>query len=235
MPPAKRQPDPPPARPDRDLPVADPAANLSPTARRILAAARRVLLRDGFGGLTFDAISAEAGENRALIRYYFGNKGGLVTALVDWMDHKDTLALVKRLAAGEQERENFTVLLRLQRDNCKAVRENRLFYDLVPHILRDPAMRKRLAGMYKWYREFDGRVLAPDAAPQKKAEAERLASLAIAVYDGMILQRACDPAFDVDAAYETWERLMRSALEELDGESWRTSATEPGEADASGV
>ncbi|MEE4274421.1 MAG: TetR family transcriptional regulator, partial [Thermoleophilia bacterium] len=45
----------------------DAAAELSPTARRILAAARRVLGRAGFKGLTLEAIAAEAGENKASI------------------------------------------------------------------------------------------------------------------------------------------------------------------------
>jgi AcrR family transcriptional regulator len=65
------------------LPVRDPLPDLPPTARRILTAAQRVLVRDGFRDLTFQAVGAEAGENPALTRYYFGSKAGLIEALVD--------------------------------------------------------------------------------------------------------------------------------------------------------
>ncbi len=65
-----------------DFPI-DPTPDLGPTAKRILDAGVRVLDREGFGGLTFERIAAESGENGALIRYHFGSKAGLVSALVD--------------------------------------------------------------------------------------------------------------------------------------------------------
>lgn len=205
----------PPAPHGQALPVADPAAELSPTAKRILTAARRVLSRDGFTGLTFEAISAEAGENKALIRYYFGNKNGLITALVDWIDHDDSVKLIRELSADESERDRIGVLLRMQRDGCKCVKDSQLFYDLLPHVLRDRTLRVRLGELYQWYRDLDGWVLAPDVSGETKVEVERLAVLTIAVCDGITLQCASDAGFDVDAVYLVWERLLKSALREL--------------------
>ena len=57
------------------------------TAQRILAAARRLLVRDGFTALTLSAIADEAQESKASIGYHFGNKDGLVAALVDSLTH----------------------------------------------------------------------------------------------------------------------------------------------------
>jgi aminoglycoside phosphotransferase (APT) family kinase protein len=48
----------------RDLTIGDPAPPLAPTTWRILGAARRILDRDGFDALTFEAVGAESGENR---------------------------------------------------------------------------------------------------------------------------------------------------------------------------
>jgi AcrR family transcriptional regulator len=205
------------ALPGKKLPVADPVTELSPTARRILVATRKVLARKGFSGLTFDAISAESGENRALIRYHFGSKAGLVAALVEWLDHEDSATLVRTLSGDQTTIDRPGALLRMQREGCKASRPTEPFFDLVPHILRDKAMRARFAELYRWYREYDGWVLAPDAEGEAKAEAERLGTLAIAVYDGLALQRASDPSLDIDALYETWERLLKGALDELGG------------------
>ena len=68
---------------------------LAPTAQRILAAARRLLVRDGFTALTLSAIAVEAEESKASIGYHFGNKDGLVAALVDSLTHDANRALIQ--------------------------------------------------------------------------------------------------------------------------------------------
>ena len=60
-------------------------ADLSPTARRLLEAARRLLERQGYEALTLEAIGREAGENKSLVWYHFGGKPGLLVALADWI------------------------------------------------------------------------------------------------------------------------------------------------------
>ena len=196
-------------------PGVDPAEQLSPTARRLLAAARRVLARDGFSGLTLEAITVEAGENKAAIRYHFGNKDALITTLVEWRDHDDSVKLVAQLAEERDEQARLDLLLRLQREGCTSQEENQLFFDLLPHVLRDPVLRSRLAELYQWYRDLDGWVLAPEADAGACAGVQRLAALAIAVGDGLTIQCAADPGFDVDGVYEVWERLFRAALRAL--------------------
>jgi len=196
-------------------PVADPAEALSPTARRLLAAARRVLARDGFAGLTLEAITAEAGENKASVRYHFGSKDALIATLVEWLDHDDSVRLLRPLSAEEGRRERLDLLLRLQREGCSAQEENQLFFELLPHMLREPGMRARLGDLYQWYRDVDRWVLAPDADERDKVAAERLAALVIAVGDGLTLQCAADPLFDVDGVYTVWERMLRLAIDEL--------------------
>jgi len=61
----------------------DPMEALAPTAQRLLAAAQRLLTSGGFEALKLSAIARAAGESKASIGYHFGNKAGLVTALVD--------------------------------------------------------------------------------------------------------------------------------------------------------
>ncbi|GAC1518673.1 MAG: hypothetical protein NVS2B16_24240 [Chloroflexota bacterium] len=53
------------------------------TSTRILRAAFRRLLEDGYAGLSTREIAAEAGVNHALIHYYFGTKDRLVIAALD--------------------------------------------------------------------------------------------------------------------------------------------------------
>ena len=47
---------------------------------RILAACIEVLKAEGYAGLSIAKVAAKAGENKALISYYFGSKQGLIAA-----------------------------------------------------------------------------------------------------------------------------------------------------------
>jgi AcrR family transcriptional regulator len=60
--------------------VADDAVD---TRTRILEAARRRLLADGYAGLSTRKVAAEAGVPLSLPAYYFGSKGGLILALFE--------------------------------------------------------------------------------------------------------------------------------------------------------
>jgi AcrR family transcriptional regulator len=67
---------------DLDTP---PAAHGS-TRDAILAAALRILARDGYTALTARAVAAEAGTNVALLNYYFGSKRKFLPELFDAID-----------------------------------------------------------------------------------------------------------------------------------------------------
>ena len=61
--------------------------------------------RDGYAGLSLSAVAEEADESKASIGYYFGNKEGLVVALVDSLVHEANRGLVAethRYPMGEQ-------------------------------------------------------------------------------------------------------------------------------------
>lgn len=61
----------------------------------LLNAARRVLLDQGYAGLSTRAVAAEAGTQMSQIRYHFGSKEGMVLALFENMN----AALIERQAA----------------------------------------------------------------------------------------------------------------------------------------
>lgn len=60
----------------------------------LLAAAKRVLLAEGYAGLSTRAVAAEAGTQMSQIRYHFGSKEGMVLALFEQMND----ALITRQA-----------------------------------------------------------------------------------------------------------------------------------------
>jgi AcrR family transcriptional regulator len=191
---------------------ADPAATLSPTAARILEATKRLLDERGFGGLTFEAIAAEAHENKASIRYHFGNKAGLIEALADSVVHDDNVALLKALRRpGSGDRVGMT--LAMHRRSTKGQQGYRRFWDLFPHLIRDEELRPRMAELYRWYRDLDEWALAPDADARLKRELDPLCAITVAVCDGLAEQIAADPDFDVDAVFDYWEDVVRELRE----------------------
>ncbi len=203
---------------------ADPAADLSPTAARILEASKRLLDERGFAGLTFEAIAAEADENKASIRYHFGNKAGLIEALADSVVHDDNVALLKALRKPDaSDRDRVEVLLSMHRRSTKSQQGYRRFWDLFPHLIRDEELRPRMAELYRWYRDLDEWALAPDADARLKRELDPLCALTVAVCDGLAEQIAADREFDVDAVFDYWEGVVR----ELRERAFRAAGLEP--------
>jgi AcrR family transcriptional regulator len=191
-----------------ELPIDDPTPDLSPTALRILEAAKRVLYRDGFRALTFETIAREAGENPALIRYHFGSKAGLLTALVDSVLYQEAVDLIEQLTAvpgGEERRET---LLRIHQEMAVDRESYKMFFDIIPHVLRDEQLEPHLRQLFEWYRRLDTWALDEAGESVHQAQSEPLAVLTVAMTDGLALQALSDPDLDLTPAFELWRRLV---------------------------
>src|SRR5512133_552644 len=116
---------------------------MSPPALNILQAAQRVLVEKGFSGLTLRAIAAESGENSAMVQYYFGNKEGLVKAMIDsvFRDDQQDVADAMSTVTGEDRLPRFVDGLRTISES----RSFRVFFDILPYALRDEGLRSRMA------------------------------------------------------------------------------------------
>ncbi len=196
-----------------ELPFDDPTPDLSPTAARILEAARQVLSRDGLRGLTFEIIARQAGENPALIRYHFGSKAGLLSALVDSVLYQEAVELVERLTdvpAGDERRARLLDLHEGLPEDTDAYRN---FFELIPHILRDEELRPHLRGLFDWYRKLDAWALKDAGATEPAAHIAPLALLTVAIADGIALQKLADPGLDFEPAFALWRRLVLGHVE----------------------
>jgi len=202
-----------------DIPINDPTPDLAPTAKRILDAAQRVLSRDGFRALTFEAIAKEAGENPALIRYHFGSKAGLIAMLVDAVLYREAVELIETLAGKPPGAERRAALFHLHRRMAEDLSGYHEFYELIPNILRDPELQPKLRDLMTWYRALDAWALAAHSADAEARDLQPLSLLTVALLDGVALQVEADPELDVGPAYELWERLVLRYLEERDREA----------------
>ncbi|MCR9267070.1 MAG: TetR/AcrR family transcriptional regulator, partial [Alphaproteobacteria bacterium] len=57
--------------------------NAEETQQRLMEAGENLFSAKGFAATTLDAIAETAGVNKAMIRYYFKDKDGLYTAIVE--------------------------------------------------------------------------------------------------------------------------------------------------------
>jgi AcrR family transcriptional regulator len=197
----------------KPLLLEDPMEGLPPTAQRILAAAQRLLADGGFEALTLSAIADEAGESKASIGYHFGNKDGLVTVLVDSLAHDANRGLIEETAGLPPGEQRIHALIDGESRIAADAESFQAFYDLLPHALRDPDLRERVAALYDGYRETVLRCLADDPATRERLRP--FAMLMIALVDGLAVQHGLDPdGADVRAATDLWERLVRPYLTE---------------------
>ncbi len=190
----------------------DPMEALPPTAQRILAAAQRLLAEGGFEALTLSAIAREARESKASIGYHFGNKAGLVTALVDSLAHDANRGLIEETAAAPPGAARVHALIDGETRIAADAESFRSFFEILPHALRDPDLRGRVAALYDGYRETVVRCV--DVTGRRAtSELRPFAVLMIAIVDGLAIQHGLDPGgADVRAATELWERLARPLL-----------------------
>jgi TetR/AcrR family transcriptional regulator, transcriptional repressor of bet genes len=185
----------------------------SPTAQRILTAAKRILSDEGYARLTLQAVEKESGEYRALVAYYFGNKQGLIDAIVEDLMQSEDAALRERLAAIESPDERVRALIDEQRQISADWRGFRAFYELLPHIMRDERLRTDLAVDYAESRELDRRTLAAGQTGRGDADLDKLAALSVAIVEGLAVQYAADQEhFDHEGTYRLWEDMVLAYL-----------------------
>jgi len=189
---------------------ADPTAELSATARKLVAAARTLLARGGFEALTVEAVAAEAGAYRDSVRYYFGSKAALVAAVVDSLAHDQSLAAVEKtrgLPAGAERVHALVAGDRQLVDDRDSFRD---FFALLPHVVMDGELRARVAALYDWYRGLYAAGIADGEGAAELGRLRDLASLMVAMTDGLAVQELLDPdGARLDRLFRLWEELLR--------------------------
>ncbi len=200
------------ARPVMSDAFAYAAAPLSPTARRILEAAHRVLTRDGYEGLTLRRIAADAGETKSLIIYHFESKAGLVATLVDSLWHDTDVALVDGLSEPPDPLTGHArELIALHRDLALRTSLYATYFDLLPYILRDRDARRRLAQFYDSYRRIGEMCLESSVVPADDQGA--LTTLLLGIGEGVAAQALIDPdGVDTEGVFALLAEMLHASL-----------------------
>jgi AcrR family transcriptional regulator len=189
----------------------DPMRSLPETARNLLIAAKEIVAEDGFEALTLKTVSERAGENKAMVSYYFDNKAGLIAAVLDSVIHDeylDSLDRMKDVAPGERIPRLVDEMQRM----AAWAEDFQVFYELLPHVLRDEVLRKRMAVLYRWYWKMKLEWLGAQDGAAGLADPDLLglAQLLSAIIDGLAIQTAVDPEMDLANPYRVLARMLES-------------------------
>lgn len=195
----------------RQSPFEDPVSSLPQTARNLLIAAKEILADEGFEALTLQSVSERAGENKAMVSYYFDNKAGLVAAVLDsviYDDYVASLGRMKAVAPGVRVPRLIEELGRMATSSDHLT----VFFELLPHALRDEVQRRRLAMLYRWCWDMKLDWLGAEDGAAGLSEADRmgLAQFLSALADGLSIQVAVDPEVDVSNPLRMLARLLES-------------------------
>jgi AcrR family transcriptional regulator len=197
--------------------------SLPPTARSILEAARRVLAQRGLEGLTIEAVANEANVSRTLIPYHFTSRAGLVAILFDSLFH-DLAVSVYGLAGPGGSLPTFLDWIKREADDAQSQHD---FFELIVSALREPDLARRIAALYDDYRELVLEMTgvsepaeSDEDAPREVSDARRrelaaVGSVLVAIEDGIGLQAALDPDFDVEGALAMVQTMVGDALARL--------------------
>jgi AcrR family transcriptional regulator len=200
-------------------------SSLPEVKRNLLEAARRLFAQGGFHSLRLDAIAREAKENKAMIRYYFGDKDGLVSAVVESLIHDASLKLVQQAEALPLGDQRVHVYLKGSREIAEDAEQRTSLFDVLPEALREEEFRKQLADLYQWYREINERCLGVKPEMPNYQRLSALAMLVLAATDGLAIQASLDPEkVDIGPAFELLELVVAVGLKFLTPTDWNGQA-----------
>ncbi len=97
-----------------------------------------------------------------------------------------------------------------------AAEDFQVFFELLPHVLRDEVLRQRLALLYRWYWSVKLDWLGVDDPEAAMADPDMrgLAQVLSAVIDGLAIQVAIDPGMDLSNPYRVFGRMLQRSLAE---------------------
>jgi AcrR family transcriptional regulator len=204
--------------PMQPFPIEDPLASLPKTAQKILSAAQRLLAERGYDAVTLENVAAEAGVNKASIRYNFGNKAGLMAAVVDALMHEEFARMAQEMPALQHD-QRLEAAMEAKRRMILSADEFRGFFDILPHAVRNEELRRRIAALYPWWYEQNLQWLGlQGTGPEGRDDLiQGLGQLMSAVVDGLSVQAGLEQEdFDPGRPLRTLMFLMANSLAQLE-------------------
>ncbi len=188
-------------------------------AGRIVAAMRHSVGVRGAAGSTFDVVAREAGVSRGLLHYYFGSKERLMVEVV----RRDCDTFVAELEANlDQATSVEEIIASLVATLDAFVRgepgTQAVIYEMLSASHHSDELRAEMAELYRTWRQHLGAALRQkqdEGVVALAGDPESVASLIVAIGDGLGLQLVSDPDWaretSLDVATATARHLLGHA------------------------
>jgi AcrR family transcriptional regulator len=185
----------------------------------IIAAAVRVLARDGLAATTTRKIADEAGVNQAMLSYYFGSKDDLLFAVLQEMMRLTTQIVRAVASTSGSLRQAIAGSLRAFWAHVEETPELQVMqYELTLYALRHPDSAWLAREQYNGYCAVVQALFEEASAAAEQACALPLTDLArfvVGGLDGMILQFASDR--NVERSRRDLEHLIAAVIALAEG------------------
>ena len=172
----------------------------SEKAQRIVAAMRDSVARRGAAGSTFDHVAQEAGVSRGLLHYYFGTKERLLVEVVRRDADIRIHALEQRLRnAGSLDEIIQALVTQLREFVAEDAGSHAVIHELLSAARRNDDIREELAELYRRVRAAIAAILTDkerEGIVTLRASADAVASIFLALGDGLEVQLTSDPGWD---------------------------------------
>ena len=179
------------------------------TRQRIIDAAYRVLATNGYEATTLKEIAKAADAAPGLVHYYFGGKDQLLVEVLKAVGDRYT-ATTRRMVEHQSSEQVIEAALTQPLTRLTAEPEwYRLRYELfslgLHNALIAPGVRELLSEGRQSLSKTVTSVLGPTSVPP-----DAIASLLLACFDGLALQKIMDADVDIEAAYAALLKMLLS-------------------------
>lgn len=185
-----------PARPARPNPARHrrPGAGVSAKGQERLAAvldaATDLLVEEGYAQLSLRKIAARADMRLGNLQYYYRTKQDVIRALLERYLDRAVAAFEQRIAtAGVDPRAQLLAGTETLVEGLESDASCRLFWELWALAARDRSVARATRAFYERYVAEVARVLRAVAPALRPAVAERRATLAVALLEGLSVLR----------------------------------------------
>lgn len=194
---------------------------MAPVGNReaLLEGALKCIQEKGYGRTTARDLAGAAGTNLGAIGYHFGSTEQLLNEAIG-LGFQRWLARFAEVAAAAHDDDPRAALRQMAREIPASLERNRhlavAFVEALAQAERAPAVRKQLAKGYETSRAAVAALIEAQVGDGPDLDTRALASLMIAVFDGLLVQWILDPkrapsGIDVVEALEAGQRAVGAA------------------------
>ena len=175
---------------------------------RLIAAGYEILAEKGVEATTVKEIAQRANVSPGLFHYYFTSKDELLLAVLQEAGERLKKRILQELHTGGSAARFFAMALEIAQASSKQeITWYRLRYELYALGLRKPAFRLALGEFLAAVRSTVAHTIQEFLGKDER-EAQAIAAVILACFDGLALQQITQPELDLSEAYKLLHQLV---------------------------